>query len=288
MKLGLPNGVYEDLKFAEGCYINVSIMDSSSTFPLHWHLATEIVMPLEGFLEIELNNKSYTLKEHDLLFISSGELHELKSPSKGSRIIVQFDFSFIHNLDDFNTSSSIFQQIKLITLKKDPEIHQQLVNLIYKIKDNYINGGTFINALMYSKLVEIYALIGQKYINMANLFEDINISSQREYILRFTEILSYINNNYTENLTLEALAKQAGFSKFHFSRLFNQFLNMNLHNYINQKRISKAELLLLNPNLSIIDVAFQSGFNSISTFNRVFKSLKGCTPTQYKKLYGSY
>jgi|ASRL01.1.fsa_nt_gi AraC-like DNA-binding protein len=288
MKLDLSNGSYENLKFDDGCYINVAISNNSETFPLHWHAITEIIMPLDGSLEIEINGIAYQLEKHDLLLTSIGELHEIKVPSEGSRIIIQFDFSLINNLNDFNASSSILQQIKLITHKKDPYIHQQIVALIYGIKDDYLHGGAFINAFMYSKLIQIYALIGKKYINMENLFEDITINRQQEYILKFTELLSYINNHYKENLTLEDLAEHAGFSKFHFSRLFNQFTNMNLYDYINHKRISEAELLLLNPSLSITDVSLQAGFNSISTFNRVFKAAKNCTPTQYKHLFSSH
>ncbi len=74
MKLELSTGSYENLKFDEGCYINVAITNNSETFPLHWHAVTEIIMPLEGSLEIEINNKPYTLNEHDLLFTSIGEL----------------------------------------------------------------------------------------------------------------------------------------------------------------------------------------------------------------------
>jgi AraC-like DNA-binding protein len=123
---------------------------------------------------------------------------------------------------------------------------------------------------------------------MVHLFSDITIGRQREYIAKFTQVFSYINENFTQSLTLEELADYAGFSKFHFSRLFKQFTNMALYDYLNQKRISEAELLLLNPNMTVTEVAMQAGFNSISSFNRVFKASKNCTPTQYKYLYDSH
>ena len=60
---------------------------------------------------------------------------------------------------------------------------------------------------------------------------------------------------------------------------------MSFYDYLNKERIQVAEKLLLNPELSITEVAFRSGFSSISTFNRVFKNSKNCSPTEFRSLY---
>lgn len=284
----LRNGSYENLEFDEGCYINISLSNNEQTFPLHWHTAAEIIMPLEGTYSVNVNGNAYPLKTNDILFVSIGELHEMTKPSYGYRMILQFDFSLINNLKDFKSSISILQSIKLITKDSDPDIHSKIVELMVDIRNEYATKSAFNNAVMYSKLLQIYVLIARKYINMSNLFPDITLSKQQEYIVKFSQLFSYINSNFTEDITLEILANHAGFSKFHFSRLFKQFTNMTLYDYINQKRISEAELLLLNPNLSITEVSSQSGFNSLSTFNRVFKTFKNCTPTEFKNLYNSH
>ena len=97
-------------------------------------------------------------------------------------------------------------------------------------------------------------------------------------------VCNYITDHCTENVTVEQLADLAGFSKFHFARLFKQFSNMSCYEYLTQKRIAHAEKLLIEPNLSITEVAMRSGFNSLSTFNRIFKAAKNCTPSEYKNL----
>lgn len=284
----LYNGSYENLEFEEGCYINISLAKNEETFPLHWHTAAEIIMPTEGTYSVNVNGIPFYLQTNDILFVSIGELHEMTRPSKGSRMILQFDFSLINNLKDFNSSISILQSIKLISKDTDPDIHNQIIALMADIRNEHASKNEFKNAIMYSKLLQIYVLIARKYMNMSNIFPDITLSKQQEYIAKFTQIFSYINNNFTDDLTLDTLADHAGFSKFHFSRLFKQFTNKTLYDYINQKRISEAEMLLINPNLSITEVSLQSGFNSLSTFNRVFKSYKNCTPTEFKNLYNSH
>ena len=115
--------------------------------------------------------------------------------------------------------------------------------------------------------------------------EEQEIKEQKEYIEKFDLIFEYIHTHYTKNISLDTIAGIAGFSKFHFSRLFKQFTNMSFYDYLNKERIQVAETLLLNHKLSITEVAFQSGFSSIATFNRVFKKFKNCTPTEFRTLY---
>ncbi len=77
----------------------------------------------------------------------------------------------------------------------------------------------------------------------------------------------------------------AGFSKYHFTRLFKNFTGTSFYKYLNKKRIEHAEKLLVDPELSITEVALQSGFSSLSAFIRMFKLIKDCTPTEFRNLY---
>lgn len=284
----LTKGSFEQLEFDEGCYINAVLQHNEDEFQLHWHAAAEIIMPTEGTYIVYVNNTRYVLEKNDILFISIGELHEMPKQTPGKRMILQFDFSLISNLKDFNASLSVLQSIKCITPKSDPDIHSAIVKLVLDIRHESETDNAFKNGFMYSKLLQIYVLIARKYMNMASLFPDVTPTKQREYTAKFSQIFAYINAHYTQELTLDELAYHAGFSKFHFSRLFKQFTNKSLYDYLNQKRISAAEVLLLNPNLSVTEVSLQAGFNSMSTFNRAFKNFKGCTPTEFKNLYTSH
>ena len=77
----------------------------------------------------------------------------------------------------------------------------------------------------------------------------------------------------------------AGFSKYHFARLFKQYTDTSFYKYLNQKRIEHAKTLLLDPQLTVIEVATQSGFSSLSAFLRMFKQLNKCTPTEFRNMY---
>ena len=99
-------------------------------------------------------------------------------------------------------------------------------------------------------------------------------------------VMTYVNNHYREDLTLEEVAQFAGFSRYYFSRSFKKQTGYSFKEYLCQKRVQVAMDLLIRTNRSMRDVALESGFGSVATFNRVFREKKGCTPSQYRTIYG--
>ena len=131
----------------------------------------------------------------------------------------------------------------------------------------------------------LFVSIGRNHINDMDLFPNTKSHKQQEYLQKFNDVLDYIDSHYTEELTLDDIADFSGFSKYHFTRLFKQYTDSTFYDYLSFRRIKSAEELLAKPELSITEIALQSGFSSISTFNRIFKQKKGCTPSEYRSLY---
>lgn len=227
----------------------------------------------------------YFLNQNDILLISPGELHDLEKSYDNLIMIVQFPFTLINDLNDIKPSMPILQSVKFLTKDKDSDIHEKILSYMIDIKDEFLSGNEFKCASMYANLIRIFILIAKKYTKISTLFPNTRVDKGREYIIKFTKILDYINENYASDITLESIADSAGYSKFHFSRLFKQLTNMPFNEYINNVRISKAENLLISGTLSITEVASLSGFNSLSTFNRNFKLVKKCTPKDFKNFY---
>lgn len=87
-------------------------------------------------------------------------------------------------------------------------------------------------------------------------------------------------------LTIDDLAQSVNCSRHHLSQALNEQLGQTFYDYINQYRVAEAKLLLADPakaSLKVAALAFDAGFNSISTFNEVFKKMTGQTPTQFRK-----
>ncbi|MEM8832224.1 MAG: helix-turn-helix domain-containing protein [Cyanobacteria bacterium P01_G01_bin.19] len=95
----------------------------------------------------------------------------------------------------------------------------------------------------------------------------------------------YVNQeNLSRSIKLEDLATYVRISKFHFSRLFKKSLGISPHQYVMQQRIELAKQLLSKSNLSISDIALESGFNSHAHLSKYFHQFVGMTPTAYRQL----
>ena len=102
---------------------------------------------------------------------------------------------------------------------------------------------------------------------------------------RIAKTVLYIRKHLNEAIELEKLAEISCLSKDHFIRLFKKELGTTPLQYINQKKIEKAQLLLITEELAVKELAFQLAFDDYSYFNRLFKKTTGVTPQEYRRLY---
>lgn len=281
------NGIFETINYKQSTSIMLYDNDKYEDYPAHWHTTPEIIMPTENIYTIECYNQIITLREGDIILICPGCIHTLYAPEKGRRIIFQADINPLRFMKEIETLLTIMSPLIVITPEDFPMIYDRVRTLLLEIKDEYLSSSSsFSEVSIYSKVLEIVTLIGRSRAGTA--IEPAAVSApckQEEYIEKFIEICNYISAHCSDELNLETVASMSGFSKFYFSRLFKQFTNVSFYKYVNQKRIEKAAELLTEPKISITNVALSCGFDSLSSFIRMFKIVKGCTPTEFRNMY---
>lgn len=283
------NGIFETVNYKQSTSIKLYDNNEYEDYPAHWHTAMEIIMPVENIYTVECGNQTITLREGDIILICPGCIHTLYAPATGRRIIFQPDANSLRFMKDIEALLTIISPLIVITPEDFPEIHERIHALLIEIKNEYLSSAaSFSEVIIYSKLLEIITLIGRNYAHNAESQSGSMIGKQEEYIEKFIEICDYIGAHCSDDLNLEEIADMSGFSKFYFSRLFKQFTNVSFYKYVNQKRIAKAAELLTEPKNSVTDVALNSGFSSLSSFIRMFKIVKGCTPTEFRNMYRCY
>lgn len=100
------------------------------------------------------------------------------------------------------------------------------------------------------------------------------------------KVVCHIESNYQKAISLDQMASQAGMSKYHFVRLFRREAGMSPVRYLKFIRIQRAKELLKRADLSVLSAAHRVGFQDVSNFNKNFKNIEGCTPSQYRaRLY---
>ncbi len=101
---------------------------------------------------------------------------------------------------------------------------------------------------------------------------------------RLQRVLSYIEARLAETISLDDLASEACLSPFHFARLFSQAMGQPPHRYVVERRVAAASELLARRDISMAEVALDTGFGTQANFSRVFRKLTGLTPRQYRDL----
>lgn len=278
------DGIRETVNFKANTSLRLYDNDKCEHYPLHWHTPIEIILVTQNTYEVTCNNLTYLLEQGDILIISPGTIHSTFAPIDGERLIFQADCSILHCLKEFSAILFILSPALYITEKNSPILYHPVHDLILKILEEYTNNEALGEGLIYSMLIQIFVLIGRNHTKNKKLSLT-NDAKQNKYAYKFLFICDYINKHCTEDLTLDEISNLAGFSKFHFTRLFKEFTGVTFYKYLTQKRIAFAENLLIDPDISITEVALYSGFSSLSAFSRMFRIIKNCTPTEFRTMY---
>lgn len=99
---------------------------------------------------------------------------------------------------------------------------------------------------------------------------------------RIVKAKAFIDTNYHSNINLSRIISEAHFSKYHFIRLFKSIYGLTPHQYLTQKRVNEAKIILKESDNSVLDVCFSVGFQSPSSFIHLFKMKTNKTPLQYR------
>lgn len=278
------NGIHETVNYGEESQIVLYCNDEYENYPPHWHTPYEIIMPLENHYRVKCAGNDYLLREGDIIIIAPAVLHELFAPETGKRLIFQSKL-FQFPLPELDLITASISPAILITPEEYPDIHPILHELMLRIHSEHFSSNVFKDTIIYSMFFEMLVILGRSLTMQNKDTMETKDPKQKEYLEKFMNICTYINEHFADDLTLEGVATLAGFSKYHFSRLFKQYADTSFYKYLNQKRIDHAKHLLLDPDLSVIEIALQSGFSSLSAFLRMFKQINNCTPTEFRKMH---
>lgn len=278
------HGTRETVNFRVSTVTRFYRNDEAEDYPPHWHLPGEIIAPLVNTYQVTVAGQELTLQPGDLLIIGSSELHSIKAPPEGVRYILNVDFALFEHIPDLTFLVSLLQPYYLVSHGETQQLASQLFQLLQNIEEEYGSNRVYRDGEICSLLIHFFALVGRHAANLENLQ---SLAPQKEYADRFVYICDYINRHCTENLSLDQISEQAGFSKYYFSRLFREITGTTCHNYVIRRRILYAKNLLADSSVPITEIAMRSGFNSLATFNRIFKKHLGCTPSEYRQLNSS-
>ena len=275
-------GKQEYVSYIEHSSIRIWASDAATHYDNHLHSAIEVILPQRGVSTYRLPDRVYNVEPGQILVVPSGCPHELTEPQETLRYLLLFEPNPFMSLRDMPSISDLMQNP--IYLNEDTELRRQVNELLMQVVNFYFEKEPMWNSRCYSYLLQVYALLGKNYLNSKAPQSAASHSIDAEIM---NSTLTYINQRYMDDITLEDVASFAGFSKYYFSRIFKQFSGSSYSEYLTRKRLNVATDLLVRTNQPIREIAEQSGFGSVATFNRIFREHKNCTPSQFRAIYGT-
>ena len=262
------------------------INEGSCPVAHHWHNEIEIIYMIEGSVKVGVNDKMYNLMKGDILLINSGDIHcFMPEYNQSNRIVIQFNLSIFDNIDsaisDKKEIRLLFDRSKRLSRYWDSDVKAEMEEQIKDIIREYNEKKEGYKLALKARLYDLVVLLIRKVPMEKRTYEEEN--RQIDTLNRLENVFQYVEKNYSLEISLEQAAFVAGYSIYHFTRFFKKNTGITFSQYLSNFRITKAEWELLNSNSNITEIAYKSGFNSIKTFNRVFKEVKGQTPSQYRK-----
>jgi AraC-like DNA-binding protein len=280
-----PDSVQETVFCEPGTLFRFRHDFGTENHPRHWHNEAEILMPIHGAYLVNANHRTYRLNERDILILPPGESHEVKSLSADCQhILLQFKVELLSVMRGFIHSYYTFWNLCAITPENNPELHQSVEHLLLGMLEEFLARKIHYNIAITTKIIEIALHLTRRKQLKDDSQHKIRFK-RKEHVERLSECIGYINQHFDKDLTLENVAQAVGFSKFYFSRWFHETANQSFNDYLTKIRMDKAETLLLGTSRPITEIAIEVGFQSVCTFNRLFRKHRHCTPTEYRDIH---
>lgn len=280
----VTQGQHEFITYPPNTSIRIWHGAEADHYEPHFHSAVEVVMMLTGECLYTVGEEEYRISAGEVVIVPAGCPHSLSMGENSSRELLLYEVNGVFSLKEFGSFRQLMSRPQYLSLKH--RAREKCWSVLQEVVNVYRAGGLLRNLHCYALLLEMYAVLGEDYLRSGATPAEMNaLRRQLSGEDAFNRALDYVAENYMEDVTLDSLADYAGFSRYTLSRMFRQHTGMTFTQYLNRRRVAMALELLSGTRMPVTQVALQCGFGSIATFNRVFREVQGCTPTQYRTIY---
>lgn len=265
--------------YLEGDFAFFHLKDMQNVqFEYHYHDFSKIVVFISGNVTYLVEGKAYRLKPWDILFINGSEVHKavIDPYVFYERIIIWVNHGFLEKHSDnckLMTCFDINTEKNSNLLRPDHIFQNGLEYMLAKLEEACRNDGFGSAILKNAILLQLFVELTRERlkIGVLNGNSDIIIDSSIQ------KLLDYINTNISGDLSIETLAARFYTSRYHLMHKFKQQTGYSVHNYIQQKRLIKADSLIRS-GVTAAQASEQCGFNDYSSFARAYGKMFGSTP----------
>ena len=278
---------YETYDFDHVSAFNMATGFKERSYQIHWHSYGEILLVGPGKTNIyKVGKNTYELIPDDIVLVWPMEMHAIVDADREKSLVIQFSNSFMNSLFDLRRIMHLYRNLHIICVAAHPVLAGKLKTIILQMRDIFFSDSQGKEIRCCMLLMEFMLILFEHRNELAPEIDDEPYGYTDDVMQRMMMVTEYIKNNLTaDDLSQGTMAKMAGISRDYFSRIFKNATGMNYSKWLNMIRLEKASELLSEEGRTLTEVAMLSGFQSIPSFNRVFREEKGMTPRDYRALF---
>lgn len=248
--------------------------------PLHWHEELELLYPLNGPVDINIEGKKYDLPVKQLMVVESCEVHSTYSYNSPSM------FLCIHlskkHMQQYMPDIELYQihcKPEEIT-DEDFPFYLEICKMLETLTRIYIEDAAAFQLEAEGIVLQILAhLIRHFSTNTAPQLDGSDALTRK----RIRQIITYVEEHFRELISLSDISEELGLGKEYFCRFFKKNMGLSFLNYLNEIRLAHVYQDLITTDAPITEIMEANGITNQKLFNRSFKKLYGCTPSAIRK-----
>jgi AraC family transcriptional regulator len=262
LKAGEHFGIVSPRFHTPSAVVSESIYKTKLRLPEHSHELAFFTLIIRGGYSEKFGSRSFVYSPMTVLWRGAEVSHsDSIDASRSQFFFVEVQQSALDKLAEYNKNipQHLFEQTGSLTW------------LASRLRMEIMNDSPCTPLIAEGITLEMLGRLGQK---------NITLDTQAPRWLR--RVVDRLNEEFTENLSSEDLAAEAGVHPVHLASVFRRFYSETIGEYVQKRRVAHASKLLLDAEMSLVDIAYSSGFSDQSHFNRVFKRVTGLTPGAFR------
>lgn len=251
--------LYEKYHSESAEYFHKYIGQNMSFMP-HLHNSFELIYVQEGEIYTTVNQTEVRLTEGEAAFILPNQIHSYRTELGNTFLLFIFSADLVGSFHISGKEGKSF---------------------VFRPSGG--NNNTFICSLLKCPQEDLLMLKSSLYGICAEFCQQVELVPRKEADFDLLhKVLQYVQERFTENISLQEAARQYGYDYHYLSRYFNDNTGVHFREFVNHYRVHFAQYLLGNTSRTITNIADSCGFESLRNFNRAFKKFTGVTPSEYK------
>ena len=260
-----------------------AIRNDQNSIQWHYHPQCELLLVQEGRLDLDVSDETYHLQAGDLVILGSSQLH--RDRSFGAPLVytvLQFDLqtffdqSTIPYLQYFNETKVQLSAMNYIFRENEEAriVAADCIREIHSEAQRKESGYELAVNLLIKKLLLIL---------IRNDKQGLLAGQDRVERIRIKPVLDFVEAKINDHIAVEDASRLANMSYYYFVKFFKKVMGQSFTEYVNFRKIKRAEQILLTRDVSISEVGEQIGMSNMAHFYKMFKRFNGCSPKEFQR-----